>query len=187
MECSDLSALSTDELARLPDNIHLTAVLNPFGRALKQDVDLTEILAEDPDRGETLLGGFVDKARKDMAEAPDGVLYLLYGARGLHTTPMEYGGHYLERDRELLTEIENSNFNMVFVVGEDDAYLDFVSDLPAHAFGWDSKATGVTVQEMRKMRTGALATNAHNADIELRFGTDSVSAELELQLQETHG
>jgi hypothetical protein len=173
-----------------PTQISLTKVVNPFGQALRKQQAVWETLAEDPTKGAKELDGLVALTRNEINGAldngADGVLYLLYGARGMHTTPMEYGGHYLERDRELLAEIEDTTFNMIFVVGEDDAYLDFVSDLPAHAFAWDSRATGTTVDEMRAMRTGALATNGRDADIDLRFGTESLSADLELELQETH-
>lgn len=174
-----------------PDQIRLTPVVNPFGQAIRHRVDVWDALAEDPARGAKQLDGLVARTRREAQGAiehgADGILYLLYGARGLHSTPMEYGGHYLERDREILGEFASAAFNLIFVVGEDDAYLDFVSDLPAHAFGWDSEATGVGVNEIRPMRTGALATNDPNADIALRFGVDGVSAHLESNLQESHG
>lgn len=186
LECADLAALSTAEPARL----RLAKVLNPFGRALKLEVPLDDELAEDPAKGERTLDSLVAKTKQEMESAlqmgADGIFYMLYGARGLHTTPMEYGGHYLERDRELLAGIENATFNMIFVVGENDAYLDFVSDLPAHAFGWDCLATGVDVNAMRQMRPCGLATNSPDADIELRFGTETLAANLEAELQTSH-
>ena len=172
-----------------PDQICLAAVCNPFGQALRYDILVAEALHDDPVEGESILHGLVAKTRAEMREAleagADGILYLLYGARTKHTTPMEYGGHYLERDRELLSEVQDAAFNMIFVVGEEDAYLDFVSDLPAHAFAWDSKATGMTVAEMRPMRSGALATNSPDADIELQFGIENPSAMLETKVRES--
>lgn len=173
-----------------PVQISLIKVVNPFGQALRSNVEVWDVLAEEPRRGEKILNELVDKTRSEIKAAlehgADGILYLLYGARGVHATPMEYGGHYLERDRELLSEIEGATFNMIFVVGEDDAYLDFVSDLPGQAFAWDSVATGTSVGQLRDMRAGALATNSPDADIELRFGTTSLIADLELELQTTH-
>lgn len=172
------------------DQISLRAVVNPFGQALRSGSAVWDMLAEDPRRGEKELEALVDRTRAEIEEAAnlgaEGILYLVYGARGLHTTPMEYGGHYLERDRELLSKLGGFLFNLVFIVGEDDAYLDFVSDLPAHAFGWDSVASGVGVEQMRSMRAGPLATNAADADIELRFGSPNVVANLELELQQSH-
>ena len=189
--CAESDATISDRATpiALPGfQLNLVPVLNPFGRALREGTEIGDILAEDPDRGEEMLAELISQTRTAAADAldkgADGILYLLYGARAIHTTPMEYGGHYLERDRELLSEIENATFNMVFVVGEEDTYLDFVSDLPAHAFGWDRRATGTSVDDMRKMRDGALATNSPDADIELRFGTESLAAELELELSD---
>ncbi|HVT11924.1 MAG TPA: hypothetical protein VHE55_06630 [Fimbriimonadaceae bacterium] len=173
-----------------PTQISLSPVVNPFGQALRSRIEVWDVLAEEPKRGEKILDELVGKTRSEIKAAfehgADGVIYLLYGARGLHATPMEYGGHYLERDRELLTEIEDAPFNLIFVVGEDDAYLDFVSDLPAQAFGWDAQATGAPPSQLREMRSGALAANAPDADIELRFGASNLIADLELELQTTH-
>lgn len=187
VDCPE-SDVATD--AGHPDQIRLTPVVNPFGQAIRRRVDVWDTLAEDPARGAKQLDDLVARTRREargaLEHGADGILYLLYGARGLHSTPMEYGGHYLERDREILGELASAAFNLIFVVGEDDAYLDFVSDLPAHAFGWDADATGIGVNEIRPMRAGALATNAPNADIELRFGVDGVSAHLESNLQESH-
>ncbi|MFI5385514.1 MAG: hypothetical protein ACHQ50_05265 [Fimbriimonadales bacterium] len=169
-----------------PSQISLATIINPFGHALRSGIAVWDALAEEPRHGEKILDALVAQTRAGIKAAVDhgydGVLYLLYGARGLHTTPMEYGGHYFERDRELLSEIGNAAFNMIFVVGENDAYLDFVSDLPAHAFAWDAQATGTSVAEIRQMRVGALASNSSDADIEMRFDTASLAAELELKL-----
>jgi len=166
-----------------PDRVWLAAVSNPFGRALRGGIGLSQILEDDPAKGEEILDSQEEKCRREIREALrqgfDGVLYLVYGARSLHTTPMKYGGHYLERDRGLLSELGDAAFNMVFVVGEEDTYLDFVSDLPAHAFGWDAAATGVSVAQVRQMRTGALATNSPEADIELCFGLSDPAVWLE--------
>ncbi len=183
MECADLSALSQAD----PSKLRLVPVRNPFGQALRHDILVRDELSEDPDAGERTLQGLVDLTRHEihsaLSKGADGILYLLFGAREKYTTPMEYGGHYLERDREILAEIVDSAFRMVFVVGEKDAYLDFVSDLPVELFAWDSLATGVTAAEMRQMRTGALATNSEDANIELRFGVDSPTQYLESGLQ----
>jgi uroporphyrinogen-III decarboxylase len=186
--CDDSDAIVDAQTS--DDKIRLATPLNPFGLGLKIGAGVDQKLAEDPAAGEKVLDQLVDQTKQSIRasfdKGADGILYLLYGARGLHTSPMEYGGHFLERDREILAEIEDSTFNMIFVVGEDDAYLDFVSDLPAHAFAWDSQATGTSSKEMRAMREGALATNSPGADIELRFGADGLAAELELMLQESH-
>ncbi len=77
---------------------------------------------------------------------------------------MQYGGFYLERDRELLEEAKDATFNLLWIDAGEEAYLDFVSDLPAHAFAWDIDATDVSVVQMRAMRPGALAAEDPTAD-----------------------
>lgn len=170
------------------ERISLKSVLNPFGQAMKQDVALWEILEADPEEGECVLHGFVTKSKAEIREALeegyDGVLYYLVGATSEHTTPMEYGGHYLERDREILSEVASAAFNMVFVVGEE-AYLDFVSDLPAHAFGWESLSDN-EVDQVRELRQGALCTNSKRADIILELGELGMSRRFESNLRRSY-
>lgn len=158
----------------------LRAVLNPYGRGLQEGVDIGAVLAENPRQGETLLDDLVSQTRAEISRNGDGMIYLLVGARGLHTSPMEYGGHFLERDREILAEVRGA---IVFVVGEEDAYLDFVSDLPADIFAWDAIATGVSVPRMRSMRPGLLASNDPDADIELQLPEGAI-ADFERQIQD---
>jgi hypothetical protein len=80
---------------------------------------------------------------------------------------MEYGGHFLEVDRQLLSGVIDARFNALYVRGGSEPYIDFVSDLPAHAFAWDPQS-GVTVAQVREVRQGALASTDKDADIELR-------------------
>jgi len=185
---SDAYVTCSHEPGACPDGaLKLAAVANPFGQALKAGVDIRSAFEEDPVEGATILDGLVALTEAEVQFALkhgfDGVFYLVYGARAGHTTPMEYGGHYLERDREILSGIAGAQFNLVFVLGGEDAYLDFVSDLPAHAFGWDSVASGVSVAQIRAMRPGLLATNSPDADIELRFGLADVAEHLESEIQ----
>ncbi len=109
------------------------------------------------------------------------MLYRLHGAHPSHTSPMQYGGYYLERDREILEEITDARFNLLFIVGSEGTYIDFVSDLPAHVFAWDERASGVTLEEVRQMRTGALATTNPNADIQLISDEPDLTSYLETQ------
>ncbi len=159
------------------DKISLKAVLNPFGQALRQQVPLWEILESDPQEGERVLHGFATKTKAEIREASeqgyDGVLYQLLGATPEHTTPMEYGGHYLEKDREVLTEAEEG-FNAVLVLGAS-CYLEFVSDLPAQLFAWCSTPEGPTVAQIRALRNGAIMTNAPDADVELRTSSEEAT------------
>ena len=164
-------------------DLTLVEVTNPFGLALQRDLDLNKELKADPKAGNRLLGELIDEVKKDIEQAfqlgADGIIYRLYGARSRHCTPMQYGGHYLERDRELLSEVSDALFNMIFVVGEEDVYLDFVSDLPAHAFGWDYDESKIPASQVRMMRKGALVSADPESDILLETGTACLSRMLE--------
>lgn len=176
-----------DHIEEEEGDVAVVEITNPFGLALQRNLDLNKILKEDPRAGNRLLGELVDETQKDIDLAhsigADGILYRLYGARSRHCTPMQYGGYYLERDRELLEGVKGSLFNMIFVVGEEDVYVDFVSDLPAHAFGWDRKGSELTVEEVRKMRPGALFCEDPDADILLDTATAFLSRMLEASLR----
>lgn len=152
------------------DQMRLVECLNPFARARKQGVDLNRALAEDPVAGNELLDRFVEQTRESLLASldsgADGVLYRLHGACEALCTPMQYGGYYLERDRELLEEICDANLNVLLVVGKD-AYLDFVCDLPAHVFAWDADATGVTSDQIRALRVGAQASTDEASEFRL--------------------
>lgn len=94
-----------------------------------------------------------------------GVFYEIGGANAGQCTPMQYGGLYLERDREFLQAIDGAT---VAYVSGSEPYLDFVSDLPASAFGWDLLASGIAVDEVRRIRPRALAAEDAEADIVLK-------------------
>jgi hypothetical protein len=92
----------------------------------------------------------IERARQDGA---DGVVYLVVGATAAESTPMEYGGHWLEIDRSLVSAAPLPV--IVFVQGDREPYIDFLSDLPCQAFGFDPKA--FSVSEARALRRGPLA------------------------------
>jgi hypothetical protein len=159
-----------------PDSAVLCTVLSPLGRAIKNGVRIVQELHGDIDKGTELLVGLTKETREEMHGAlehgADGVFYVLDGAFPGVTTPMEYGGHFLELDRHLMTEVIDARFNVLFVCGEKDAYVDFVSDLPAHAFAWDPRS-GISVEYVRSMRTGALAAAGDDADILLAITSNA--------------
>ena len=137
----------------------LSFVMSPLGRALNRDEDILSLLTKDPTKGAERLAALEDQTREEMTSSldggADGVFYFLDGASPSHSTPMEYGGHFLEIDRRLLQEFAHATFNLLYVSGKSEPYIDFVSDLPAHGFAWD-QASGITAQEVRSMRQGAL-------------------------------
>ena len=159
---ADAIVVAAGEVAGLAggDAAVLAHVLSPLGRAVRSGVPLVALLHEDVEKGGAVLERLTDEARSEMltalANGADGVFYELDGAYPAVTTPMEYGGHFLEIDRKLLTEVEGARFNMLFVCGQEEPYIDFVCDLPAHAFAWDARS-GVDAAYVRTVRDGALA------------------------------
>lgn len=127
-----------------------------------------------PKEAGSLLDAAVDSVRSFMKLAldagADGIFYRLNGATSRESTPMQYGGHFLEHDRKLLEEVKGAPLNVLYVVGgEEDVYLDFVSDLPARLFAWDSVATGMDSATIRTMRDGAQASADPASEVEFRI------------------
>ncbi|MBX7132017.1 MAG: hypothetical protein K1X67_04985 [Fimbriimonadaceae bacterium] len=160
-----------DALRTHPDQLVLAEIVSPFGFAKRQGVDLNEVLRDDPARGEGMLSDFAAKVRDEVALAletgADGIFYRLDGAYPAASSPMEYGGHFLEIDRALLSEVRDARLNILFVEGGEETYFDCLTDLPAHVLAWDFAQTGIDVATMRAIRTGALAAPSDDADIRL--------------------
>jgi len=163
--------------------LNLAEVHSPFGKAIGAGVDLNAEQRKDPAAGAQQLDGFVAEVRGEIASAlnerADGIFYVLYGASAQWCTPMQYGGFYLERDRELLQLASAASLNVVYVAGDEEVYFDCVSDLPATVFGWDSVATGVTAAQMRLMREGLLLSADPESDLILRGNPGSIEMGME--------
>lgn len=138
----------------------LVEVLNPLGLALEKGENPNRLLT-DPDAAGRELDRWVEQCRETLKLAlesgADGVLYRLRGAEPPHSSPMEFGGFHLERERELLEEIGDARLNVLLADGGEETYLDFLTDLPAHAFAWDESRIPFTPTQVREMRPGALA------------------------------
>lgn len=172
-----LAALRGDPVDRKPElrmplgenELPIIAVKNPFGYALDEGFDLNGEIQRDPNAGAERLESYFESTRANLrrafTEGADAVLYALNGAESGHCTPMQYGGFYLERDRELLEEAVCLGPILLLIVGGEGTYLDFVSDLPAHAFAWDSDATGVSAKQIRATRSGPLCSQDPDSDI----------------------
>lgn len=93
-----------------------------------------------------------------LGAGADGVFYRLEGATAEATTPMEYGGLFLEHDREILAAISDAQLNVLYLSGGPDLYFDFVCDLPAHLIAWDQAATGLSAEMVRALRSGPQAS-----------------------------
>lgn len=130
-------------------------VLNPFGRALAQGISFFEIAEADPLKAESLLRGWVEETKLEIAALTEFV-YRLQGAEPECSTPMQYGGWFLERDREILESVRPNQHVTLWIDGGEGTYIDFVSDLPATVFAWDAEATGFSVEEMMGLRSTTL-------------------------------
>lgn len=172
-ERSDAQIVPPDEvgaaLAEESGQAVLAEVLSPLGRALGEGCSLSEAIKSDPAAGQDALDAYVAETRKEihtaMEAGADGVFYRLQGAVPAISTPMQYGGFYLEHDRELLAEVADARLNILSVEGGPEPYLDFVADLPAHVLAWDSHASGIGADAVRAMRKGALAACDARAEI----------------------
>lgn len=155
-----------------PNRIVIVDVPNAYGLARIEGVDLNAVLEDDPAEGATVQETYLHQVcawiENALAEGADGVCYRLHGATPVESTPMQYGGFHLERDREVLAQFQETTLNLVFAEGQDP-YLDFVSDLPGHAFGWNVASSQVSLDNVRSMRRGALALDHPDADIRLRI------------------
>jgi hypothetical protein len=162
LETLSLSGLSVER------DCNLTVVLNPFARSEKEGIALNDLLHDDPTTGNAILDRLVAETRSDIAQSGSkGILYVLEGARAGCCSPMQYGGYYLERDRELLGEIQSEAPTVLAVIGGEDVFLDFVSDLPAEIFAWDAKASSFDSAYVRGIREGIQASSDPGSEIEL--------------------
>jgi len=165
------------------ESVVLVDVANPFGLALRRGIDINKALKDDPSVGSVVLDSLVDEVRQritvSLANGADGIFYRLHGACPEHCSPMQYGGHYLERDRELLSEASDARLNVLFVAGKEELYIDFVSDLPAQVFAWDREKTRLSAEDIRACRIGAVASSDPSSEIDLVIGFENYLDNLE--------
>ncbi|MBA3726258.1 MAG: hypothetical protein H0W86_07335 [Armatimonadetes bacterium] len=148
-------------LAEAPDVAVLVEVGNPFGEAMQAGVDLNEEFSRGPIDGSSAFGAYSQGVASSLQAAlrggADGVLYRLFGADPGLSSPMQFGGFYLEKERELLQSIADARLNVLYVEGGEEMFLDVLADLPAQAFSWDEGRSHISPHEVRKVRKGALA------------------------------
>jgi hypothetical protein len=148
-------------LSNLPEEgpAVLVEVSNPFLTAMASGVIVGQSFHQCPVRSDQELEKFTGQVREQIHEAlhagVDGVFYRLGGANPHHASPMEYQGLYFERDYALLSEISDARFNVLFVEGEEDPYLDLVHELPASALMWEDDEAWPPAK-VREFHSGAL-------------------------------
>lgn len=146
--------------------IRLVRMTNPFGRT---GGNLNGLLAEDPIEGAKAMDALVDEILGEIDAAieqgADGIAYFLHGAEPALCSPMQYGGFYLERDREILERACERGMTLLAVHGGPGTYIEIVSDLPATIMAWDASATGIDADEVASIRGGLLCPGTESADI----------------------
>lgn len=153
-----------------PPSRTLIEVVSPFGRAELQGIDLNQELYDNPEKGEERLNDLAIQTQIEIARALEagfkGILYRLIGAEPSKCSPMQYGGHFLEVDREILSKFEQAGTRVVFVEGEE-MYFDFVSDLPCEFMGWDTSLNDLSLNEAKEMRPTGFVLDHTDADLKL--------------------
>ena len=176
----DALVVATPEDARellqaFPDSAILVEVGNPFGAALLDGIDLNDEFEKGPAVGSHAFDKYVAATQELMESAmdsgADGILYRVFGAEPNLSTPMQFGGFYLEQERELLSGVADARFNVVYIEGGEGTYLDVVSDLTSHALGWDEMRSAIPASEVRAMHRGALACGLHVEDPQRLFAS----------------
>lgn len=151
-----------------PDKTILAAIQSPLTRARTNNLKIFTKLQADPESGNQILDELCLAVKIQINDAlgvgAEGICYIIDGAYPDASTPMQYGGFILERDREILKDASRAKFNLVLIAGKAEPYIDFVSDLPAQAFAWDS-TSGWTTEQVRALRKGILATDHLDAEI----------------------
>lgn len=173
-ELSDMVVCSIDELGeakeQFPDKVIVVEVESPFARALQREIDLNSVLRDDVTKGHEILDELTEESRNEgdaaKAAGADGIWYHLEGADPAYCSPMQYGGHYLELDRDLLTRWQDFPLNTVAILGKEP-YLDFVCDLPANFFAYDATGSEIGTSAVREIRPGAIASQLRDADLRL--------------------
>lgn len=137
----------------------LYEVTSPLGNAINNHFELTQALSNNPSSSDVILQKYKQETEYEIQQAiqlgTDGIFYRLIGAEPCHTTPMQYGGFYLEIDRELLGIAKNLTNNVLYVEGKEDSYLDFVHDLPAQILAWESASWDI--EKVEQVHRGPLA------------------------------
>ena len=147
------------------EGLKLGWVDSPSTLAIRSDLDKVQ---DDPAAGGARLDELKSETKSQigqrLSEGADGIFYYIDGAFPQAMSPMEYGGLFLEMDREILAE--QKGLTVVYNAGKETPFADFTSDLPCDFFCWDAES-GVTVSELRQLRSNGLGTQSGDADLKL--------------------
>lgn len=171
----------TDQLHLAPEGAaKLAFIRSPFGEALMDGLNLNSNLSDDLAAGHDTLNTYYSRVeiaiQAAVAAGADGVFYMLAGAEPTSSTPMQYGGFYLELDRALLGLAQSLPLNVLWIEGKTEPFLDSVVDLPAQFFGYFVAETGIDPAIIRADRPGPIVSNVFEADVSLAFNADDALA-----------
>lgn len=160
--------------------LNLQLIPGALAVTLEKNPEAFRLLEESPEEGESLILSALEDVQSRIEDCFstgfDGFCYVVKGAYPEVSSPMQYGGHFLEVDRALLTGAEGLGYRMVLVEGDNEPYIDFVSDLPCELFAWDIRS-GIDPSNVREMRVGGLVANHHDSDLDLKLNSDCLNAQ----------
>jgi hypothetical protein len=167
-----------------PDQLVLGLIQSPLSVAMFRSLDIVEKLASDPEGGEETLSALSAECKSRVESVKQqgghGILYFLNGAHPEVTSPMQYGGYFLEVDRELLSHASDMELNILFIAGRDeDIYLDVVGDLPPPVVGWDNATITIPVDQARQSIQRKIALDHPHADFLFASHYDEIERLLE--------
>lgn len=156
----------------------LCEVHSPLGRIVRSQPQLLDTLRETPADAEDALLDFANEAKNEIREAFElgahGIFYRLSGANPKVTTPMEYGGHFLEMDKELMAHASSGLLNVISVEDGPEIYIDAVAEVPGHAIHWDNALNELSIEAVRTMTTKFLVLDHPVADIHFAHSQEEI-------------
>jgi hypothetical protein len=136
----------------------LPGVLSPLSRALMRGANVISLLDENPAEGDRVIASLFSETQAEINEIGGNFNYVVAGAEPNWTTPMQYGGHFLELDRELI----GSRRPAITLIGGAETYVDIVSDLAETFLIWNTATNDVNPEEVAKMTRATTLTQVTN-------------------------
>jgi len=135
-----------------------TSVASPLTRAISRNLNIVDLLEENPAEGDQILAALVSETQSELDLVTGEFNYIVAGAEPEFTTPMQYGGHFLELDRDLI----GSHKPAITLIGGPETYVDIVSDLAETFLVWNPATNPVSPEEVAKMTRARTVTIVSN-------------------------
>ncbi|MEI7577183.1 MAG: hypothetical protein WCK51_09835 [Armatimonadota bacterium] len=132
-------------------------ILSPLSRAISQGIDVVGLLEENPAEGDRVLAELVSQCSHEMRQVSGPLNYIVAGAEPDVTSPMQYGGHFLELDRELI----GTSSPAITLIGGPETYIDVVSDIAKSYLIWNPETNPVDPHEVSRMTTATPITSVN--------------------------